>query len=167
MTLRDDPAARNITAIVCGCLEEAERREGGVARRTWHVVNRTAFPVVQAGMRRLTSTAIAVLVGAALITACSGSGTETTTAPEDAGPAAEITIADFTFSGASTVNVGDTVEVNNNDTVGHTWTAVDGEFDSSTLSEGDSFEFTFDEAGEFDYFCQIHPQMTGTITVEG
>jgi plastocyanin len=119
-------------------------------------------------MRRLTVLIAIALVGG-LITACSGSGTDTTAAPDDGGngASAEITIADFTFSGAESVSVGDTVEVTNNDSVGHTWTASDETFNSGTLASGDSFEFTFDEAGEFDYFCQIHPTMTGSITVEG
>jgi plastocyanin len=119
-------------------------------------------------MKRLTSLAAILIVGV-LIAACSGSGTDTTTAPQaDGGGAdAEITIADFSFSGADSVSVGDTVEVINNDSVGHTWTAVDETFHSGTLASGASFEFTFEEAGEFDYFCQIHPAMTGTITVEG
>ena len=120
-------------------------------------------------MRRLTLL-IAIVLAGALITACSGSGSgsDSTTPPEDGGgAAAEITMADFAFSGVESVGVGDTVEVTNNDSVGHTWTAVDETFHSGTLASGDSFEFTFDEAGEFDYFCQIHPDMTGTITVEG
>ena len=119
-------------------------------------------------MKRLTTMTILVVL-AALTTACSGDGSsgesdDGTTAP---GSDAEIAIADFSFSGATSVSVGDTVEVTNNDTVGHTWTASDGTFDSGTLAEGDSFEFTFDEAGEFDFVCSIHPQMAGTITVEG
>jgi plastocyanin len=130
-------------------------------------MNRTALPDVEGGMRKI-NVGVLVLVVGALITACSGSGTETTSPPSDDGAAnAEITISDFAFSGADGVSVGDTVEVTNNDSVAHTWTAVDEEFDSGNLATGDSFEFTFEEAGEFDYVCQIHPQMTGTITVEG
>lgn len=121
-------------------------------------------------MRKQTSKLMAVLAVGVLLAACSGSGTDTTDAPDDngaGGDATEITIEDFAFSGAETVSVGDTVEVTNNDSVGHTWTADGGEFDSGTLSSGDTFEHTFDEAGEFDYFCSIHPNMTGSITVEG
>lgn len=130
-------------------------------------MNRTALPGVEGGMRKITIGVLVLVVGG-LITACSGSGTETTSPPSDDGGAnAEITIADFAFSGGDSVSVGDTVEVTNNDSVAHTWTAVDEEFDSGNLATGDSFEFTFEEAGEFDYVCQIHPQMTGTITVEG
>ncbi|HEX6300935.1 MAG TPA: cupredoxin family copper-binding protein [Acidimicrobiia bacterium] len=118
-------------------------------------------------MRRLT-TQMTVLILGVLIAACSASDTDSTSPPEGGGSAdSEITIADFAFSGADSVSVGDTVQVTNDDSVGHTWTAVDEAFHSGTLASGDSFEFTFEEAGEFDYFCQIHPQMTGTITVEG
>lgn len=121
-------------------------------------------------MRTLNSMA-ALLVLALVITACSDSSGEpaATTAETggDAGSALEITIENFAFSGAETAAVGDTVTITNEDSVGHTWTAEEGEFDSGTIAEGETFEFTFDETGEFDYFCAIHPQMEGTITVEG
>lgn len=121
-------------------------------------------------MRTLTSMA-ALLALALVITACNGSSGEPAATTADAGANAgedlEITIDNFDFSGAETAAVGDTVTIANEDSVGHTWTAVDGEFDSGTLAEGETFEFTFDEAGEFDYFCSIHPQMAGTVTVEG
>lgn len=131
-------------------------------------MNRTWRLLRSGGMKRLPSLAAILIVGV-LIAACSGSDSGSTTTPEDdgGGADAEITIADFTFSGPDSVSVGDTVEVTNNDSVGHTWSAVDETFHSGTLASGASFEFTFDEAGEFDYFCQIHPNMTGTITVEG
>ena len=110
----------------------------------------------------------ALLVFGLLLTACSGEsggdGADTT------GPAAAdatITIADFAFDAPASVSVGDTVEVVNEDSVGHTWTNADGVFDSGTLAQGETFEFTFEEAGEFDFFCSVHPNMTGTITVEG
>lgn len=87
------------------------------------------------------------------------------TAPADG--EATITIADFAFAGVSEVSVGTTVVVTNTDDVQHTWTAVDGPFDSGALGPGDSFEFTFVEPGEFDYVCSFHPSMTGTIAVTG
>ena len=79
----------------------------------------------------------------------------------------EIVIADFAFVGDQLVPVGGQVVVTNTDGASHTWTAVDGSFDSGTLGEGDSFEFTFDEPGVFEYVCSIHPSMTGSITVTG
>jgi plastocyanin len=56
--------------------------------------------------------------------------------------------------------------VNADANVPHTATSDDEVFDSGTLNEGDEFSFTFDEAGTFSYFCQVHPTMQGTIVVE-
>ncbi len=85
----------------------------------------------------------------------------------------EVNIADFMFDPQElTVQVGDTVTWTNNDDVPHTVTAgtVDmptpEEFDSGQLQPGDTFSYTFDEAGTFDYFCTLHPDMTATIIVE-
>jgi plastocyanin len=78
-----------------------------------------------------------------------------------------IVIADFTFTGVTEVQVGETLVVTNADAARHTFTAVDGTFDSGPLSTGDTFEFMFTEPGEFDFFCNFHPSMTGTIVVTG
>jgi len=83
------------------------------------------------------------------------------------GSGALITIAGFAYSGASTVSVGEEVTVQNDDGVPHTWTANDTSFDSGTIGSGGSFTYTFEEPGEYSFFCAIHPQMSGTITVEG
>lgn len=91
--------------------------------------------------------------------------TTTTAAAPTAG--ISITISNFQFSGPATGTVGDEVTVVNADSAPHTWTHTDGAFDSGNLNPGDTFTFTFDEAGSFDYFCQIHPGMTGSITIEG
>ena len=69
-------------------------------------------------------------------------------------------------SGEVSVSVGYTVTWANVDGTDHTVTADDDSFDSGTLSDGSTFEQTFDEAGEFTYHCEIHSSMTGTITVE-
>ena len=60
----------------------------------------------------------------------------------------------------------------NNDNVTHTVTSgdpqqgTDGKFDSGLLKLGKEFSHTFNEAGTFNYYCQIHPAMTGTIIVD-
>tara|TARA_B100001175_G_scaffold77791_1_gene64946 strand:- start:1029 stop:1589 length:561 start_codon:yes stop_codon:yes gene_type:complete len=41
----------------------------------------------------------------------------------------------------------------------------DGIFDSSLMMVGDSFEFPFEEEGTFDYFCMVHPWMSGTVII--
>ncbi len=43
----------------------------------------------------------------------------------------------------------------------------DGHFDSGTLNPGDEFSHTFDDAGDFSYFCAPHSaQQQGTIVVD-
>lgn len=91
---------------------------------------------------------------------------ETTTTAGSPQPAATITISGFSFGDPVTVQAGDTVAVVNNDGVPHTWTSEDDVFNLS-LGGGAQGTFTFDEPGEYAFFCSIHPSMTGTITVEG
>ena len=93
--------------------------------------------------------------------------TEGATEGDAAGDDDTITISNVSFDGVQEVPVGTTVTVVNTDAVPHTWTAEDGTFDSGALGEGDTFEFTFTEVGEFPYFCNFHPSMTGTIVVSG
>ncbi|RME88605.1 MAG: hypothetical protein D6770_06610, partial [Anaerolineae bacterium] len=79
---------------------------------------------------------------------------------------ASVTIQNFAFSPSSLeIKVGTTVTWTNMDSAPHTVTADDGSFDSGTLRNGDSFSFTFNEAGTFAYHCSIHPYMTASITV--
>ena len=66
----------------------------------------------------------------------------------------------------TTVSVGDTVTFTNNEAgIAHTTTAIEGLWDSGNMNSGDTFDITFTEAGTFNFFCSIHPSMTGTITV--
>jgi plastocyanin len=69
--------------------------------------------------------------------------------------------------------VGDTIHVTNKDTIPHTVTSgtngkPDGNFDTSIITGGESADITLDKvkAGEVDYFCTVHPYMTGKMTVE-
>ena len=39
---------------------------------------------------------------------------------------------------------------------GHSVTHVDDEFDSGTLNEGEEFDYTFDDAGDYAYICIPH-----------
>jgi len=68
------------------------------------------------------------------------------------------------------IRVGDTVIWNNDDSAAHTVTSgtisdADGVFDSGLFMAGSTFKFTFGDAGTYDYFCMVHPWMTGKITV--
>lgn len=63
------------------------------------------------------------------------------------------------------VATGDSVQWTNNMGFPHTVTADDGSFDSGPIGPGQTFTQTFTAAGSVGYHCDIHPQMTGTITV--
>jgi plastocyanin len=77
-----------------------------------------------------------------------------------------VSIDNFTFQPAElTVKVGTTVTWKNHDDIPHAVVSA-GKFRSKTLDTDDSFSFTFTAAGEYKYFCSLHPHMTGTIKVE-
>jgi plastocyanin len=77
-----------------------------------------------------------------------------------------VTIDNFTFSPAElTVKVGTTVTWTNHDDIPHTVVSA-GKFRSKAMDTDNSFSFTFTDAGEYKYFCSLHPHMTGTIKVE-
>ena len=42
----------------------------------------------------------------------------------------------------------------------------DGIFDSGMIAPGNTFEHEFSDAGEFQYYCIVHPWMEGIVTVE-
>lgn len=64
------------------------------------------------------------------------------------------------------ISSGDTVTWTNDDSVAHTVTADNGDFDSGRLEPGQTFTHVFEEAGTYDYSCTIHPGMVGTVTVQ-
>ena len=81
-----------------------------------------------------------------------------------------------------TIQRGDTVTWINEDREGHTVTSgqgagrfgwmggttfgePDGYFDSDRFLKDESWSFTFDESGLFNYYCTIHPWMEGVIFV--
>ena len=70
-----------------------------------------------------------------------------------------------------TISTGDTVQWDNVDTAAHTVTGgspadgPSGVFDSSLLMAGLDYSFTFNDAGNYDYFCMVHPWMVGSVTV--
>jgi len=77
-----------------------------------------------------------------------------------------VSIDNFTFTPAEVkVKVGDTVRWTNHDDIPHTVVSA-GKFRSKTLDSDDSFTFTFAAAGDYTYFCSLHPHMTGMIKVE-
>ena len=85
-----------------------------------------------------------------------------------AAPSGEaVSIDNFTFrQPVVTVKPGTTVTWTNRDDIPHTVVSKDALFKSKVLDTGDTFAFTFTKAGQFGYFCSLHPHMTGTVIVK-
>ena len=80
---------------------------------------------------------------------------------------ATVMIDNFTFNPPRlTVKAGTTVTWDNEDDIPHTVAATAKTFKSKALDSGDKFSFTFATPGVYEYFCSLHPHMTGAIVVE-
>src|SRR5208282_3967177 len=78
-----------------------------------------------------------------------------------------VAIDNFNFAPtAITVAVGTTVVWTNRDDVPHNVTSTDKAFASPTLDTDEKYEFTFQKAGTFNYYCTIHPKMTGKVVLQ-
>lgn len=124
------------------------------------------------------------LIAALAVAGCGGDDDETaTTAPaetaEEATPAAEepdggggdtvtVTMKNIQFDPQEvSVKVGQTVQWVNEDDVQHDADATSGaDFDTDLIDKGGTIEWKAEAAGTVEYVCSVHPNMTGTITVE-
>lgn len=106
---------------------------------------------------------IAVIAPAVFLTGCSSAAPTV--------PTATVQIATFTFDPeAVTVPSGSTVTWVNEDATRHTVTAGTEQepgdlFDEEVDEVGDEVTVTFDEPGTYEYFCVLHPFMTGVVEV--
>lgn len=120
------------------------------------------------------------LIGLLLLTfaACGDNPTDSNTGGNGGGngggeePADnEVVMTGTTYSPSNLqIEVGETVTWRNQSSMTHTVTSGsnrehDGEFNSGNLAPGSTYEVTFTEAGDFDYFCIPHVGMAGSITV--
>lgn len=64
------------------------------------------------------------------------------------------------------INVNNTVVWINEDDVVHAVVARDGSFNFPSINPGGSVSYTFTRPGRYDYYCNLHPWMTGTVIVE-
>jgi plastocyanin len=110
-------------------------------------------------MQMLKRTLAAAFVAAALLPLA----LTPTAAAEDA----TVKIDNFTFAPQKlTVKAGTTITWLNEDDIPHTVVATTLAFRSKAMDTDDKFTFTFSTPGTFEYFCSLHPHMTGTIVVE-
>jgi len=78
----------------------------------------------------------------------------------------EVFIQGMAFNPASiTITAGTTITWTNKDAIGHTVTSNTSLFNSGTLQTGGTFSFSFAKAGTYSYYCNIHPSMVATVTV--
>lgn len=102
-----------------------------------------------------------ILPGVALMTVA----TYASVVPD--GQAMMVKIDNFTFNPATvTVKAGTAVHWTNSDDIPHTVASTDKAFKSKVLDTNDDFEFKFDKPGTYEYFCSLHPKMTGKVIVQ-
>ena len=111
---------------------------------------------IKSRIRVATAFGVVLLVAAATFAARSAPATD-----------AEVDIDQFTFTPQHvTVKTGTTVTWINDDDVPHTVASNTKFFKSKALDTKDKFSFTFTTPGTYEYFCSLHPHMTGAIVVE-
>jgi len=80
--------------------------------------------------------------------------------------ATEVSIDNFSFAPAmASTAVGSTITWTNRDDIPHTVVSTEKTFKSPVLDTGEQFSHRFDAPGTYNYFCSIHPKMTGQIVV--
>ncbi|VVB97604.1 Halocyanin [uncultured archaeon] len=112
--------------------------------------------------------AISGCVGKQVTSQPTEKSTPTTIQPTLTPATVAVEIKGFAYNPANiTISKGTTVVWTQNDSVSHTVTIASGTgFDSGTLNQGQTFSYTFNEAGTFIYGCSIHPRMSGKIIVQ-
>jgi len=81
--------------------------------------------------------------------------------------AVTVNIQNFAFDPPEvTAAVGETIGWTNADSAPHTATTDDGRCDTGNIAQNASAGLVFDAAGTYTYHCSVHPNMTGTITIQ-
>jgi 3',5'-cyclic-AMP phosphodiesterase len=78
----------------------------------------------------------------------------------------DVAVDNFSFAPtAAAVPVGGSVRWTNRDDIPHVIMSSDKKFKSPVLDTDQQFSYTFDAPGTYDYFCSLHPKMTGRVLV--
>ena len=112
----------------------------------------------------------ATMAGAGNATNATMAGAGNATTSVSMGPGSSTLTTDAFSPNPIQVSVGSTVTWTNNDSVIHTVNSgtsptLSGLFSSPIMNPQDTFEYTFTEAGEVPYFCMLHTNMVGTVSV--
>jgi len=79
----------------------------------------------------------------------------------------QVKIDNFSFTPqVLTIKAGTSVTWTNKDDAPHTVVSGSKKFASSVLDTDGRFSFTFKDPGTYDYYCSVHPHMTGKIVVQ-
>ena len=97
---------------------------------------------------------VILILGAVAVSGCTSQSSNT------------ITIQNSSFNPSMlTITAGTTVTWVNKASGTMDVTSDSGLFSSGNLTNGMSYNYTFNQTGSFPYHCAIHPSMTGTIVV--
>ena len=101
-----------------------------------------------------------------LVVGCGGlTSTPSAKQTPPSGTANNVLIKNFSFSPKDiTTKVGETVTWTNEDSAKHTVTGSD--WGSGDLAQGQTYSKTFDKAGAYEYRCNFHPSMVGSVIVK-
>lgn len=78
-----------------------------------------------------------------------------------------VAIKGMKFSPANiSIAAGDTITFTNMDRAPHTATSKTGLFDTGRLKKGESAVVKFASAGDFAYFCAVHPSMKASVSAK-
>jgi plastocyanin len=78
----------------------------------------------------------------------------------------QVVVDNFSFTPATAaVPIGTTVRWTNHDDIPHNVVSPERKFKSPVLDTDEVFSHTFDVAGTYQYYCSIHPRMTGQVVV--
>lgn len=150
-----------------------QKIEGNVA---FHTAMSTAFPQPKPGTApspgpmKVPAEQLASYLGVTTVTYRQGAGplavVDSTLAGSPVGQLQTVNIDNFSFSPPTLgIVVGATVRWANRDDIPHTVVDTQGRFKSPPMDTGDTFEHTFRVPGTYDYFCSVHPHMTGKVVV--
>ena len=80
--------------------------------------------------------------------------------------AGTVNIDNFSFSPSpNSVKAGTLVTWINHDDIPHNIVATDKSFASPVLDTDEKFSHRFDTPGKYNYYCSLHPKMTGSLVV--
>jgi plastocyanin len=113
-------------------------------------------------VKRVIARLLVLVLALSAIAVPAGAGTDET----QGGGRVRVRIVDNRFRPRSiTISRGTRVRWVNRGNNPHTTTSNNDTWDSGTLSPGERFSRRFGRRGTFNYHCEIHASMTGTITV--